>query len=213
MKYLKTYEKFEQSFDSLYKIAKDVDYETFLSKTDSLTSIYNILYRGMVEGGSLVNMSFMTDYIGHAREYGEADVDGIIYNDGDILYFNDNVFNNLRKKFNNLTKKDLKEIYSQYFKNYKLFDAMEGEYETERGVIKFVFNFINSDTPYTKIQQNKIKNDLLIPIMQHYATINNKNIISFLGGDYLDYGGADEFVVYDISGYTTLKEIWKKSNS
>jgi hypothetical protein len=89
---------------------------------------------------------------------------------------------------------------------------MVDDYEDEKSVIKFVLNFIKSNTPYTKVQNDKIKNDLLIPIMLHYAKIKNKNIISFVGGDYSDYGGADEFVVNDISIYIKLSDFWKKYN-
>jgi hypothetical protein len=89
---------------SLFKVAKGITYDNFLNKTDSLN--YNILYRG----GYLSNQVFMTDYIGHAKEYGD-DVDGIVYNYEDLLYFNDRVFDNLRNQFNRLTKQDIKKIY------------------------------------------------------------------------------------------------------
>ena len=48
--------------------------------------------------------------------------------------------------------------------------------------------------------------------MLYYAKKKNKNIISFLGSDYQLYGGADEYVVNDVSRYITLKDIWTKSN-
>ena len=32
------------------------------------------------------------------------------------------------------------------------------------------------------------------------------------GGDYSDYGGADEFAVDDVSRYTKLSDIWKSVN-
>jgi DNA repair protein RadC len=189
----------------LSKLSKKTSYDDFLSKTDS--THYNILYRG----GYLSNQVFMTDYIGHAREYGDV-VDGIVYNQKDLLYFNDIVFNNLRNEFNKFNKQDIKKIYLPFFKDDKLFDAMVDKYEKESSVISFVFKFINSNIPYSKFQQKKIENDLLIPIMLHYAKNKNKNIISFIGGDYADYGGAVEFVVNDISKYTTLKDIWEKAN-
>ena len=156
------------NFDGLYKLAKGVDYNTFLTKTDGVAFNYNFLYRGHNPDDSLNDFTFMTDYIGHARQYGEK-VDGIIYNTGDVLRFNDSVFDNLRKEFRVLTKKDILVIYLPYFKNYKLNDAMVGKYESEKSVINFVFNFIKSDIPYSKVQQRKVENDLLIPIMQNYA--------------------------------------------
>ena len=198
------------SYTKLIDLAKQYDYETFLRKSDSVTSIYNILYRGMYDQ-ELVNNSFFTDYIGHATQYGDY-VDGIIYNNGDILYFDDSTFNNLRNSFKNINKKELEQIYSYHFKNHKLFDAMDGEYSDEESVIKFVYNFIKSNIPYSKVSQNKVKNDLLIPIMTHYAKLKGKNIIQFVGGDYSDYGGADEFVVDDVSKYTKLSDIWKSVN-
>ena len=89
---------------------------------------------------------------------------------------------------------------------------MDGEYSDEISVIKFVSNFLKSNIPYTKVQQHKVKNDLLIPIMMYYAQIKGKNIIQFVGGDYSDYGGADEFVVNDVSRYNKLSDIWKSVN-
>jgi hypothetical protein len=200
-------EQISVNLDKLLDIAKKYDYNNFLTKSDGVTSIYNILYRGMDDGDELTDKSFMTDYIGHAKEYGDY-VDGIIYNNGDVLFFDNNVFNDLRNKFSSITEKELYDIYSYYFINNKLFDVME----EEDSVIKFVLNFIKSNIPYTKVQNNKVKNDLLIPIMSHYAKLKNNNIISFVGGDYSDYGGADEFVVDDISRYTKLSDIWKSVN-
>lgn len=198
------------SYIKLIDLAKQYDYETFLRKSDSVTSIYNILYRGMYDQ-ELTNNSFFTDYIGHAKQYGDY-VDGIIYNNGDVLYFDDTTFDNLRNSFKNINKKELEQIYSYYFKNHILFDAMDGEYLKEESVIKFVHSFIKSNIPYSKVSKNKVKNDLLIPIMTHYAKLKGKNIIQFIGGDYSEYGGADEFVVDDISKYTKLSDIWKSVN-
>jgi hypothetical protein len=80
--------------NDLIDLAKKYDYDAFLNKTDSLTSKYDILYRGMLEGDELSNNSFMTDYIGHAREYGDY-VDGIIINER-AMYFDNISFNKLR---------------------------------------------------------------------------------------------------------------------
>ena len=198
------------SYSKLTDLAKQYDYEKFLKKSDSVTSIYNILYRGMHDA-ELTDKSFFTDYIGHATQYSD-DVDGIIFNDGDVLYFDDKTFNNLREFFENITKEELNNIYYYYFTNDKLFDAMDGEYSEEVDVINFVYNFLKSDTPYTKVQNDKVKNDLLVPIMIHYAETKGKNIIQFVGGDYSDYGGADEFVVNDVSRYNKLSDIWKSVN-
>lgn len=197
-------------YDKLIELAKKYDYETFLEKSDNVTFIYNILYRGMCDR-ELADNCFFTDYIGHAKQYGDY-VDGIIYKNEDLLYYDDDTFNNLRNDLSNISKKELTKIYSYYFDNKKLFDAMNDEYSDEKSVIKFVYNFIKSSIPYSKVSQRKIKNDLLIPIMMHYAKLKGKNIIQFLGGDYWDYGGADEFVVDDVSRYTKLSDIWKSAN-
>lgn len=206
------HEALNENLGKLIELAKKYDYNTFLDKTDSVVRIYDILYRGMTDGDRLTDFSFMTDYIGHARGYGDDNVDGIIYEYNDVLTFNDAVFNNLRKSFSNISKKELNSIYSYYFSNDKLLDAMGEEYGNEKSVINFVFKFIKSDISYIKVQQNKVKNDLLIPIMLHYAKQINKNIISFLGGDYSDYGGANEYVVRDITKYKKLSDIWKNAN-
>ena len=89
---------------------------------------------------------------------------------------------------------------------------MVGKYSKNSSVINFVYGFLKSDVLYSKVSQIKVENDLLVPIMLYYAKKKNKNIISFLGGDYSDYGGAYEYVVNDIYKYTTLKDIWEKSN-
>lgn len=198
------------NFREIFKLAKEYDYDTFLNKTDSITNIYNILYRGYLDNGLDDNI-FMTDYIGHAREYGD-NIDGIVYdNHTDVLYFDDDTFDDLRTEFSKLSMEDIGKIYSYSFENDKLFNAMDGKYHTEKLVVKFVHNFINSKKPYSTIQQLKI-NDLIIPIMVYYAEIHGKNIISFIGGDYAEYGGSNEFVVNDISKYKTLKQIWDNSN-
>jgi hypothetical protein len=91
------------NFDKLLDIAKGVDYDTFLDKTDALSYFYYILYRGSENDDSLENDIFMTDWIGHARSYGE-EVEAIIINKKDVLYFHgngmfyeDDVINILRK--------------------------------------------------------------------------------------------------------------------
>ena len=48
----------------------------------------------------------------------------------------------------------------------------------------FIFVGGNLKFEYLKVSQNKVKNDLLIPIMTHYAKLKGKNIIQFVGDDY-----------------------------
>ncbi len=210
--------------EDLLDLAKKYDYDTFLNKTDNLVSKYNILYRGFSEGDELSDNIFMTDWIGHAREYGDY-VDGIIVNDK-VLYFDNSTFNKLREDFVKLLipsipkyfdyddyeetfKEKLRQIYLPYFNEYKLSDAMyQLDYDEDK-IIDFVYNFIvDSVDDYEKYSMNK-QNDFFIPILMYYAKTKGYNIISFWGGD---YGGADEFVVDDISRYTKLSDIWKSVN-
>lgn len=197
-----TKNSFGINIDGLLAIARGNDFNTFLNKTDGLSSKYNMLYRGMQAGEILGNDSFMTDYIGHARQYDDGGgVDGVVYNHNDVLLFSDNVFEKLREQFKNLKKQDISKINSQYIK--------ADNYPED---IKFVFDFLKSNIPYSKIQQNFEKNNLLIPIMMQYTLSQNKNILCFLGSDYSEFGGAHEFVVHDISRYPTLHNIWKSIN-
>lgn len=194
--------RLNESMDTLFQLAKQYDYATFLGKTDSLSM--NILYRGMDKDDSLTNNIFMTDYIGHARQYGEY-VDGIIYDTKDVLFFTDNIFNQLRTSLKDITKKEIHNLYSYYFKNsYFSFN--------DKVSINFVYDFIHSDKSYSMVIPYPRKHDLLIPIMLYYANTINKNIIGFLGSDYSEYGGQNEFVVNDISRYTKLSDIWESVN-
>ena len=210
--------------EDLLDLAKKYDYDTFLNKTDNLVSKYYILYRGLSEGGELSDNIFMTDWIGHAREYGDY-VDGIIVNDK-VLYFDNSTFNKLREDFDKLLipsipkyfdyddyeetfKEKLRQIYLPYFNEYKLSDAIHQLDYDEDKIIDFVYNFIVDSVDDYKKYSMKKQNDFFIPILMYYAKTKDYNIISFWGGD---YGGADEFVVDDISRYPKLSDIWKSVN-
>jgi hypothetical protein len=197
----------ESLLDKLIDLAKQYDYDTFLNKTDSINN--NILYRSMSIGNVLKDNCFMTDWIGHAREYGdEGNIDGIVYNSyKEVMFFDDNKFNELTNYFKKtITKKELVSIYSYYFKNIEGYISVK----EKNKIMSFVFEFINFSKPYSSVQKNPRKNDLLIPIMLHYAKLNDINIISFEGGDF--YGDQNEFVVNDISKYPKLSDIWKSVN-
>lgn len=211
MIFIKLFEDFN-NLDPLYKIAKGNDYNTFLDKTDSLVYNYNILYRGSSEYDRvLFNECFMTDYIGHAREYGE-DIDGILYDKNDLIYFDNYTFNELREYFEDFEDLDkiIKEVYEPYFKKYGV-DTIEIN-DNIISVEKFVYIFLRKNINFKNACKNCKVSDALVPIMLYYAKKKNKNIISFLGSDYQLYGGADEYVVNDVSRYITLKDIWTKSN-
>jgi hypothetical protein len=213
MIFLKLFEDFN-NLEAIYKIAKDNDYDTFLSKTDSLVYQYNILYRG--SSGSvdevLFNECFMADFIGHAREYGDY-INGIIYDFKDLLYFDNYIFNDLRKYFedNEDLNKIIKEVYTPYFIKYGVdtIDINDKIIDVE----KFVFIFLRKNINFKDSCKNCKITDALVPIMLYYANIKNKNIISFTGSDYQLYGGSEEYVVNDISKYPTLYDIWEKANN
>lgn len=209
----------------LIDLAKKYDYNTFLKKTDGLTLKYNILYRGMSLGDDLSDNCFMTDWVGHALEYGEW-VDGIIHNDK-ILTIDNNKFGELREFFVKILlgseprdfdyddiwepklKKALELIYQPYFSIGKLSDVMYQSDCDEDCVIDWVYQkIVDSTEKYDDISMTK-KNDFLIPLFTYWAKTKNINIISFWGGD---YGGAYEFVVSDISKYQKLSDIWKSVN-
>ena len=211
MIFIKLFEDFN-NLDPLYKIAKGNDYNTFLDKTDSLVYNYNILYRGSSEYDRILfDECFMTDYIGHAREYGE-DIDGILYDKNDLIYFDNYTFNELREYFEDFEDLDkiIKEVYEPYFKKYGV-DTIEIN-DNIISVEKFVYIFLKKNINFKNACKNCKVSDALVPIMLYYAKKKNKNIISFLGSDYQLYGGADEYVVNDVSRYITLKDIWNKAN-
>jgi hypothetical protein len=169
-----------KQYDDLINIAKQYDYDTFLNKTDNLN--YQFLYRGMSEGDILSDNSFMTDYIGHAREYGEY-VDGVVVNNKSIMYFDNDAFDYLRKDFIQVIlpsfpkyfdnyveyqeeiKEKLRQIYKPYFNENKLTDAMYELDYTKDKIIDFVYDFlVNSTEKYEKYSKLKI-NDFFIPFL------------------------------------------------
>jgi hypothetical protein len=207
---------------SLVDLAMGVSYEDFLTKVYMNYTQNRVLFRG--SGRELEDNIFMTDDLDHAEQYGE-DVDGIVYME-DIIEFNNDMFDELRDTFDELLIPNiprdynyedyeplfidkLKKIYSPYFKEGKLGDAMYQLNKDEDGVIDYVYDFItNSTEDYRKISMTK-KNDFFIPILTYYGKIEGYNIISFWGSD---YGGGMEYVVNDISKYQRLSDIWRKSN-
>jgi hypothetical protein len=180
---------------SLMDIAnKSNSYKEFLDKTDGS----DVLYRAH-HGDGLENNIFMTDWIGHAKTYTDnpEEIDGLVFDFSDLLFVDDNVFNVLRWEYSHLTTEELKRLY----RGHKHLDP------TKKDLLA-VKKALASDKQYSDIIPNIALNDLLIPLLQDYASKKGKNIISFLGSDYADYGGQHEFVVKDISSYPTLRGIW-----
>lgn len=193
-------EAIEHGFKLIFE-SDNTDYDKFVRKTDGM----DILYHGGAEY-KLTDMSFFTDYVGHAYEYGDY-VNGIItdLSNKSVLLFDDNTFDKLRKNYSNLTVKDIKNI-SYYQKTINAGKIDKGDSLKTLKILK-------SSTPYTTIAKNPQMNDLLIPIMLDYATKLGYNIIAFWGNDYAAYGGAMEFVVGDVSKYKTLTDMWSTKNN
>lgn len=220
--------------NDLKELAKKYDYDTFINKTDNLVDKYFILYRGTYND-QLTDDSFFSDYVGHAREYGDY-VDGIIINNNDMIYFDDIKFNYIRdnfseilglvkkyfyddedrydyyKEYKDIYLKKLREIYEPYVDSYKLTDAMyHYDYDIEK-IINYVYKFITqSNNSYEKEALTK-KNDFFMPLLMYYVKSIGKNIVSFWGSDFSYAGGMQEFVVNDISKYPKLSDIWKSVN-
>lgn len=176
------------------------NYNQFVKKTDGKDVLYH--------GGSsydLEDLSFFTDYYAHAYEYGD-NVNGIYVtlDNKNILHFDGNVFNKLREKYKTATAKDLMngDAYKRTLLDNKLSPASA----------KIALKALKSNIPYEELAKNPQINDTLIPLMVDFASSLGRNIISFWGSDYGDYGGAMEFVVNDVSRYKTLKAEYEKLN-
>jgi len=226
MKYLELFEKFSVSDSKLKELAHvSDDYQNFLENVESNTRLF-ILYRG-TDSDTIEDESFFGDFLTHAESYGDF-VDGLIIpNKNEILYYDDNVFSYIREnihlilvpnipnnwefeEYESIFKESLNKIYSNYFKNGKLSDAMYQLDCDEKCVIDYVYNFcFESNKPYSKVSQSK-ENDFLIPLMLYISTKRikkPKNIISFYGSDFY---GSNEYVVNDINRYVKLSDVWKK---
>jgi hypothetical protein len=231
MNYIKIFENFKN--EKLLKdlASKSESYDDFLENIE-MTNFNNtlVLYRGMYDE-YIQDECFMGDFLNHAKEYGDY-VEGLLIPDPDnhILYFNDYVFKEIRWQIGEILipnipsdydidgyeikfKEKLKEIYSSYFKENKLSDAMYQLDCDEKCVIDFVYDFcFNSSEKFSKIAKSK-EHDFLVPFMLYVAKNRlkkPKNIISFEGSDFY---GSDEYVVGDVSKYTKLSDIWKKYSS
>jgi hypothetical protein len=199
----------DQHYDKLRNLAIGRTFDEFLDKTDSVAFDYDMLYRGSIDG-SIPDESFMTDYIGHAREYGDK-VDGLLYNRSDLLYFDDIIFDNLRSYLRGkLSMEAIRSLYAPYFRT-KLIDGMRGDLDTEDKVIEYVYHMINSTDSFEDAIKSKEGLDSLVPLLTHYAKSKGKNIISFYGNDY--DGDQLEFVVIDPDRYIKLSDFYNVATS
>ena len=226
MKHILLFEGFSKTNipTDLMDMARGIEYDDFVENSDN--SRYKIIYRGMDDQDELTDNSFFAEWPGHAREYGEY-VDGLLITD-DIMDFDNRAFNYFRHTgFDKLfslprdidydeeegkIKKMIAKVYAPFFMEDKLGDAMYHFNYDEDKVIDYVYKtVIDSIERYEDISKTK-KNDFLIPLLTHYAKSVGKNIISFWGSDYEMAGGAEEYVVSDVSRYVRLSEIWEMAN-
>ena len=192
--------------DGFAELTKTSDtFRQFLLKADS--KFMDVLYRGHMEN-SVSNHSFMTDSISHAEEYGrDGKVDAFAYDPSDVMFFNDAVFNELRTHYRKLSPLAFKQAYKEALTG----NPYAGEFDYWFPIVKKI---IRSDVQYEKnISWDFEKNNALVPLMTQYAANHGKTIIAFLGGDYADYGGQNEFVVADMSKLIDLRNLYDQVKS
>ena len=177
--------------------------EQFINKLDG--SLVDALFRGHYDHETPNNV-FMTDYVGHAREYaggegGDGRVDAYAYDPSDVLYFNDDRFDEMRNAYRSLTDQQLAAAYKAALVGNRFADEFRRAFSTVKKIIR-------GDMPYSAICGDPAKNDVLVPLLQAYAREHGKNIIAFHGSDYGDYGGQTEYVVADVSKLTDLRKLY-----
>lgn len=179
--------------------------EQFIQKTDGM----DVLYRGQY-GPSVPDHAFMTDYVSHAAQYGDglSNVYAYAVDWHDVLNIDDSTFEKFRQEFSTLSVKQFGAIYQQALIGNRFADSIN--YRKDVNVARKI---IHSDKPYSAVCGNPELNDTLIPLLQYWAREQGKNIISFLGNDYADYGGQMEYVVSDISKLTDLRELYARIHS
>jgi hypothetical protein len=187
----------EEPTEAYVELARKCDtVEQFIKKTDGM----DVLYRGH-SGGDTSDFSFMTDYVGHAEQYGDT-VDAFAYNTGDVWFFNDARFDEMRSAYNRLMPGELAALYQAALQDNRHAVHYENSLRAVRRVIR-------GDEPYSAFCANFELNDALIPLMQKWAhDKHGKNIIAFNGGDYADYGGQTEYVVGSVSKLTDLRKLY-----
>lgn len=186
------------SLEELLQHCDNVD--QFINKLDG--SLVDALFRGHYDGQTPNNV-FMTDYVGHAREYADDDgrVDAYAYDPSDVLFFNDDRFNEMRRAFSALTDQQLAEAYKTALMGHRFADEFRKAFSTVKKLVR-------GGAPYSSFCGNHETNDVVVPLMQAYARELGKNIIAFHGSDYSDYGGQTEYVVGDVSKLTDLRKLF-----
>jgi hypothetical protein len=187
-----------QSFVTLAQ--KHDTVEKFIRATDGM----DVLYRGHSDE-VVPNNCFMTDYVGHAANYsddGNGRIDAFAYDHRDVLYYDDDRFDEMRNAYRRLSNQQLATIYRE---------ALAGNRHSNEfsNSLRMVVTVIRGEMPYSKICGIPRRNDVMIPLMQKYARdAHGKNIIAFHGNDYAEYGGQTEFVVGDVSKLVDLRKLY-----
>lgn len=175
--------------------------EGFIRATDG----WSVLYRGH-SGGEVEDNSFFTDYVGHAESYTDETgrIDAYAFDPRDVLMFDDVRFDEMRFVYMRLDARKLKETYrAALVGNRFMPDLMKRE------TLDALYEILQGDTPYSDMSADPGRNDILIPLMQHYAReVKGRNIIAFVGGDFGDFGGQNEFVVGRVTELTDLRRLY-----
>ena len=231
MDYIKLFDNYNNDNKLKELVQGSDDYQSFLENVNVNSGLF-ILYRGSYFDG-IENKSFFADELAHAEQYGE-NVDGLIIpNMKEIMHYDDEVFSELKEDmhititgnydysyfedykdeiedYESILKERIREIYSYYFKNDKLTDAMYQADCDENCVVDFVYDFcFEANNTYSEVSKTK-SNDFLIPLMLYISTKvldAPRNIISY---DSIAFHGSIEYVVDDVSKYVKLSDVWKK---
>lgn len=204
---------------ALFENARDERLADLARKHDSVEAFIHatdgeeVLYRGHRDDETQ-NNSFMTDYVGHAETYAdEGRIDAFAYSPEDVLYFNDERFEEMRRTLDRLDDDELAQAYQEALQGNRFAHefALDAVKEIVRGR-EIEDDWGREDweyTPYSEIAGNPELNDAFVPLMQKWAREKHgKNIIAFHGNDYAGFGGQTEYVVGDVSQLTDLRKLY-----
>ncbi len=93
-------------------------------------------------------------------------------------------------------------------KDGRLSDALYQGNLTDKKALSVVKKILKGDENFSSITGDKVKTDLMVPLMQDFANSKGRNIVSFEGNDFY---GAQEYVVSDVKKLTNLNDIWSKT--
>jgi hypothetical protein len=180
--------------------------EGFIDATDG----WPVLYRGHF-GSEIEDNSFFTDYVGHARSYIDETgrIDAFAFDPRDALMFDDVRFDEMRFVYMRLDARKLEETYRKALAGNRFMPEL-----MNRETLDALYEILQGDTPYSDMSADPGRNDILIPLMQHYAReVKGRNVIAFVGGDFGDFGGQNEFVVGRVAELTDLRELYARARA